>query len=670
MDRVWLAAPSPALRLRASTGTTLYQANAAARAWAERDALPSAGLETLAHALHDELRSTPARASAPHGALHGVLASFGIEWTAVEIDDGWLVWLHESVRPIALRQLPEHDANAQVAGLPTLSLDKTAATRVGNRSASLTRRLEVVAEAAGLGVWSVDLQSHSVEWNAQMLRLYGLPETTPAPTYTAWLYDMVHPHDQAAVEAVWVSAVAGGDTVFEAQFRALWPDGTLRWLVSRARRESLEGRELLVGVLLDVTELTLQRLRAEQALGDKLAAERESRAKSQLLARVSHELRTPLNAVLGFAQLIEQDGAGAGRDAGADAGAALQRERVQHIRSAGEHLRSLIDDLLDLASIDAGTLTLHAAPVAMADALGEVAQWAAHQAQKAGVALQVQPGAGWVRVDARRLRQLVSNLLSSAIKSSRAGGVVTLGAREAFSAAGAGWQISVECDASGLGARAVPERAGPTPETVAQADAAELTGLGLVTVRRLAELLGGQVDVLGAPGPGCEYRVWLPACAAPAAAAEPLQPQPPAPGTVPQVAAPPPATLSLVYIEDNAVNVILVEQLVAMRPGIVLACEPDGASGVAHALRSLPDLVLIDMHLPDMDGIEVLRRLRAAPSMAHTRMIALSANGVGDDIAAARAAGFDDYWTKPIDFRQFLAGLDALAKGPRYDRQT
>ena len=121
--------------------------------------------------------------------------------------------------------------------------------------------------------------------------------------------------------------------------------------------------------------------------------------------------------------------------------------------------------------------------------------------------------------------------------------------------------------------------------------------------------------------------------------------------------------LSLVYIEDNAVNVILVQHLVAMRPATALACAPDGASGVAQALQSLPNLVLIDMHLPDMDGIEVLRRLRAAPSLAHTKMIALSANGVGDDIAAALAAGFDDYWTKPIDFRQFLAALDALALG-------
>lgn len=517
MDRVWLAAPSPALRLRASTGTTLYQANAAALAWAGRAGLPPAGLETLAQALHDQLRSTPAR----NNALDGVLAGFGIDWTAVVIDDGWLVWLQESARPIALRRVAEYDANAQVAGLLTVSIDPTAAARARNRSAGLRRLLDVVAEAAGLGVWSVDLQTHVVDWNAQMLRLYGLPESTPAPTYTAWLCDMVHPDDQAAVAAVWLRASAGGDTVVEAQFRTVWPDGTLRWLVSRARRESLDGRESVVGVLLDVTELALQRQLAEQALGDKLAAERASRAKSQLLARVSHELRTPLNAVLGFAQLIEHDSAGGGNDAPA----ALQLARAQHIRSAGEHLRSLIDDLLDLASIDAGTLALHAVPVALADALGDVAQWATLQAQEAGVALNVQPGEGWVLADARRLRQLVSNLLSSAVKSSRAGGVVGLGAREVHGAVGTGWQISVHNDPPGLDGCDLAGRSEPGPEAGAQADAAELTGLGLVTVSRLAELMGGRLDVLSEPGQGCEFRVWLPAWEASDAAANALPPQ-------------------------------------------------------------------------------------------------------------------------------------------------
>jgi CheY-like chemotaxis protein len=130
-----------------------------------------------------------------------------------------------------------------------------------------------------------------------------------------------------------------------------------------------------------------------------------------------------------------------------------------------------------------------------------------------------------------------------------------------------------------------------------------------------------------------------------------------------QSAAPPPPlrALSVLYIEDNPVNVILVEELVTMRANVRLSCAKDGLSGVAQALTECPDVVLIDMQLPDIDGFEVLRRLRTASTLAHCVKIALSANGMSDDIARARAAGFDDYWTKPIDFKRFLADLDALA---------
>ena len=121
----------------------------------------------------------------------------------------------------------------------------------------------------------------------------------------------------------------------------------------------------------------------------------------------------------------------------------------------------------------------------------------------------------------------------------------------------------------------------------------------------------------------------------------------------------------MLYIEDNPVNVILVQELVAMRTNVRLGCATDGLSGVAQALDECPDVVLIDMQLPDIDGFEVLRRLRVAPTLARCVKIALSANGMSDDIACARAAGFDDYWTKPIDVKRFLANLDALAgNGP------
>jgi CheY-like chemotaxis protein len=194
----------------------------------------------------------------------------------------------------------------------------------------------------------------------------------------------------------------------------------------------------------------------------------------------------------------------------------------------------------------------------------------------------------------------------------------------------------------------------------AQRDGIEGVGLGLTIVRQLAELMHGRIEVVSALGTGSDFRVTLNAAseqqrtAAHAAAPAGIADLAAAPSTP---AAP---AFELLYIEDNPVNVILVEGLVALRPAARLRCAVDGLSGVAMALQHPPHVVLIDMQLPDIDGFEVRRRLRAEPALNASRMIALSANGLTEDIARALAAGFDDYWTKPIDFKLFLQRLDAL----------
>ena len=553
-------------------------------------------------------------------------------------------------RHITMRRVAERDDTGRVVSLLSISIDQTAVITERSRAIGLMRRLDVVTEAAGLGVWSVDVQSHAVDWNAQMFRIYGLPPGSAAPTYQRWLSGLVHPDDQREVNAVWQHEMAGGDATFESQFRTVWPDGSVRWLVARARKEQLDGRVLVLGVLIDVTDVVTQHQRADQALNDKLAAERSNQAKSDLLARVSHELRTPLNAVLGFAQLIEQDGAAAGP--------ALQLERASYIRSAGEHLRALIDDLLDLAAIEAGTLPLHREPVALAAVFCDVSQWATVQARGAGVALHTETSEGWVLADARRLRQIIVNLVSNAVKYNRAGGTVWLCAQAAPGGAGPGWQISVRDDGRGLDSGQIEHLFESFNRLGAELEGIEGMGLGLVIVRQLTELMGGRVSVLSTPGQGSEFRVWLPASDAPPAEVQPVAPEP----TVPAETLAPSKGLSVLYIEDNAVNVILVQQLFALRPAFTLACMPDGRTGVAQALAEPPDVVLIDMQLPDIDGFEVLRQLRASALLQSRAMIALSANGMSDDIKAAMAAGFDDYWTKPIDVAQFLARLDTLAQ--------
>ena len=561
-------------------------------------------------------------------------------------------------RTLFTRRVAERDAQGRVTGLLGVSLDHTAQAAERTRAQALSRRIEMIAEAAELGVWSLDIERKRGEWNAQMFRIYGRPEDQEVPDMDEWLNTYVHVDDRPSQLLARERWMLEGGQLRESEFRIVRPDGTVRWLISRARRELLDGRQALVGMHMDVTERVMQRMVAEQALREKEAALRASQAKSEFLSRASHELRTPLNAVLGFAQLIEHDGV--------RAPAAVQLERVGHIRTAGEHLLALVDDVLDLAAIEAGSLPIALEPVAIDAVLREVVQWLDSRARHMQITVHLQPSGGWVLADARRLRQIIANLLTNAVKYHRSGGSVWVGAQPQGSASALRWEISVRDDGPGLS----PEQQAHLFEAFqrlgAEREAIEGVGLGLTIAHQLAELMHGRIDVVSAVGEGSDFRVSLPAvdvalAAGPdRAAAVPPNADLVAPATS---TGPVEASFSVVYIEDNPVNVLLVEGLVALRPGVVLHTAETGLSGVALALARRPDLVLIDMQLPDIDGLEVLRRLRAEASLATTVLVALSANGLVEEIARAKLAGFDDYWTKPIDVKKFLAGLDAIRRG-------
>jgi len=555
-------------------------------------------------------------------------------------------------RTMLTRRVAERDAHGRVVGLLGIALDQSAQKAEYARAQALMRRMEVVSDAADLGVWSVDRESGQLEWNDQMYRIYGLGRDQLPRNLAAWRDTYVHPDDRDAMTESRHRAAKAGAVSYETEFRIVRPDGSVRWVASRSRREEHDGHTMLIGIHLDTTELVTQRQRAEQAVHEKELALRASQAKSDFLSRASHELRTPLNAVLGFAQLIEHEGL--------RAPTAVQFERVAHIRSAGEHLLALVDDVLDLAAIEAGSLAVAMMPVSIDDVLRDAGQWLTSLAQRSGVSLNVEPCGGWVLADPRRLRQIAVNLVSNAVKFNRVGGTVWLSARAVGEGATLAWQISVRDDGRGLSPEEQSRIFEAFHRLATERDGVEGVGLGLAIVRQLAELMQGRIELVSALGQGSDFRVTLRAAsgvrldapvAAPAAVAATDA------GALPADAGP---SFEALYIEDNPVNVILVEGLVALRPAVRLHCAVDGLSGVATALMHRPHVVLIDMQLPDIDGFEVLRRLRAEPSLAASRLVALSANGLTEDIARAMAAGFDDYWTKPIDFRLFLQRLDAL----------
>jgi PAS domain S-box-containing protein len=501
-------------------------------------------------------------------------------------------------------------------------------------------RAALAARSVGLGTWDDDRTTGQSHWDDQMWRLRGLEPRGRDALPEHERLALVHPDDRPALLREYEDS-ARDRRPGSALFRVRWPDGSLHWLASRSLPFfDSDGREVRrIGVNWDVTEAR----EAEQARQERLLAQRESRAKSQFLARMSHELRTPLNAVIGFAQLLLADSAMAAR------GEAT--EQLQHIRAAGEHLLALVNDVLDLSSLDTGEIRLDPQPVELGALYDAAAPMVASLAAAHGVTLQRGELAGAVLADPTRLRQVLLNLLTNAVKYNRRGGTVQVESTPGGSTV----SLRVRDSGRGMAREQLTHAFEPFNRLGLEGKGIEGTGIGLAIVKANVERMGGTVQVQSTPGLGSEFEVRLPAAAqatdaaaAKAAATAELSPAKPARGG------------RLLYIEDNPVNALIVRELIAQRGNLTLAEADDGASGVASARSLRPDLILVDMQLPDIDGLEVLRRLRADPSTAAIPCIALSANAMPEDIQRALGAGFADYWTKPLDFRVFLGALDTL----------
>jgi len=294
--------------------------------------------------------------------------------------------------------------------------------------------------------------------------------------------------------------------------------------------------------------------------------------------------------------------------------------------------------------------------VSLQDSLHDALQWTQIQATQAGVAVHADLLPGWVRADPRRVRQIFSNLLSNAIKYNRPHGEVWVSARSVEHKGTPGWQVCVRDNGLGLSPEQLGQLFQPFNRLGAERGSVQGTGIGLAIVHHLVRLMGGEVQVNSTPGSGSEFRVTLPAEPLPASLAKEASPSAELDDARTSL------RLKVLYIEDNPVNVVLVQELVALRSDVVLSVAVDGLSGVQLAAAERPQVVLIDMQLPDIDGFEVLRRLRADPTLALATLIALSANAMPEDVTRAKAAGFDDYWTKPIDFHAFLRSLGNLVQ--------
>jgi hypothetical protein len=492
-----------------------------------------------------------------------------------------------------------------------------------------TERSALATRAAGIGIWEWDADSGDSRWDDEMFVLRGLEPRATCPSFEE-MAQWVHVDDRAYVnDQIQSARVEDRPAYYE--FRIIRADGVQRWLASRSLpvRDERGRTRMRLGVNWDITEAH----EAAAARHERELVLRESQAKSELLARMSHELRTPMNAVLGFTQLLLADD---GTPAQGAEAAATRRTRLEHIHAAGEHLLTLINNVLELSRLDGPARDVVLQPVRVATAVEQSLPLVEGLARHHGVTVVAPASSLYVRADATRLKQVLVNLLTNAIKYNRPGGSVHVD----VSPSAGHVLIRVSDDGIGMTTEQQADAFEPFNRAGAERDGVEGTGIGLTIVKALVEGMGGRIAVRSAPGVGSVFEVCLDAAAESGPHALPAR--------------------RLLYIEDNAVNVMIVDELVRRRPGIEFDTMPDGASGVARAAQTLPGLTLVDMQLPDIDGLEVLARLRANPQTAGLRVVALSANAIPADIARALQAGFDDYWTKPLDFKVFNAALDQV----------
>lgn len=478
-------------------------------------------------------------------------------------------------------------------------------------------------------ICTTDDEGRFLSVNPACVQLWGY---MPAELVGRKFIEFVHPDDHANTQLAFEQLLARGK-ITDFVNRYVRKDASVvdvLWSVTWSAAD-----RLVFGVAHDVTE----RSRTEKALREaKDEADRANHAKSEFLSRMSHELRTPLNAILGFGQLIESQ-----QPTGSE------RTRVRHILTAGRHLLNLINEVLDISRIEAGNFQLPLEPVCLEQALGEALELMRPLAAERSIDLLapiVRDVTTYILADRQRLKQVLLNLLGNAVKYTPLQGTVTVSFNETGTN---GVRILVSDSGPGIAADKLARLFTPFDRLGAEQSAVEGTGLGLALSQRLVDAMHGSIGVQSTPGSGSEFWVELPSAQSPL---ERLSAQKQNVARVKGIL--PAQKRKVLYIEDNFSNVTLVEEMLADQPGLELITSMQGSVGLDLARQHVPDLILLDLHLPDLPGWEVLAHLKRGEATRHIPVVVISADATARQINRLMAAGATAYLTKPLDLKEFF----------------
>ncbi|MDL2339386.1 MAG: ATP-binding protein, partial [Pseudomonadota bacterium] len=524
--------------------------------------------------------------------------------------------------------------------------DVTESEKAAAEIARSGQQWELASQAAGIGIFELNLSTATITLGRNACEVHRLSADSPTTFVLAQWLDMLEPSARESAQAfISLAAVSGG--IQREVLGLVMPGGESRQLEFVARAQATRERTrtpVLIGVCRDITEEhALERLRQEMA-----ETREANRSKSELLSRISHELRTPLNGILGFAQLLEGDRK--------EPLTSIQKQRVQTIRMSGTRLLSLVNDVLELSRVEQHMFSLQREAVSVNDVV------------TTGIAL-LQPlalerlvrvdfvgaeHAVHAKADRRAMDQVFTNLLSNAIKYNRPGGHVSIVVEPLGSTR---VQISLEDSGLGMSVSQLDQLFQPFNRVGAEKTQVEGTGLGLVIARELTQGMGGTIEVTSTPHTGSCFTIKLPLAKSSRNGRDSTDSMPAQTDWIEAAGG------TALYIEDDPVNAMLMREVFGRLANWTLLEASTGAEGLLLAQSAQPQLLLTDMNLPDMSGLDIVRQIRLHPTTRRMHVIAVTADALPQQQELAKQIGVDGYWTKPLDLTLILKHLRGFFAG-------